>query len=153
MKKTILASFLAIAAAAAPAHAEGGIKVGILTCHIDGGVGYIVGSSKHVDCIYKSSHGYVEHYHGSIGKLGVDIGVTNQSSVAWAVFAPGKVSHGALSGDYSGVSAEVTVIGGLGANVLVGGFRKTINLQPLSLQAQTGLNIAAGVASLHLHRG
>jgi hypothetical protein len=42
------------------------------------------------------------------------------------------------------------VIVGLGANVLVGGFKKGINLQPLSVQAQTGLNVAAGVSSLHL---
>ena len=48
------------------------------------------------------------------------------------------------------MSAEATVIGGLGANVLIGGFRKTINLQPVSIQAQTGLNVAAGIGSLHL---
>jgi len=34
--------------------------------------------------------------------------------------------------------------------VLVGGFRKGINLQPLSVQAQTGLNVAGGIGSLHL---
>jgi hypothetical protein len=33
----------------------------------------------------------------------------------------------------------------------VGGFRKTINLQPVSIQAQTGLNVAAGIASLNLN--
>ncbi len=85
-----------------------------------------------------------------IGKLGVDIGLTNEAVVAWAVFAPGKIGKGALKGSYTGASAEATVIGGLGANVLVGGFRKGINLQPVSVQAQTGLNVAAGVASLHL---
>jgi hypothetical protein len=151
MKKTILAAVLAVAAAAAPAHAESGIKVGILTCHIDGGIGYIIGSSKQVDCVYKSGHGNVEHYSGSIGKLGVDIGVTRETVLAWAVFAPGMINHGALAGSYIGATAEATVIGGLGANVLVGGFRQTINLQPISVQAQTGLNVAAGVASLSLH--
>ncbi len=70
--------------------------------------------------------------------------------MVWAVFAPGKVKKGALEGNYTGASAEATVVAGLGANVLVGGFRKTINLQPVSVQAQSGLNVAAGIASLHL---
>ena len=70
--------------------------------------------------------------------------------MAWAVFAPGKINKGALKGSYTGASAEATVAVGLGANVLVGGFKKGINLQPISFQAQTGLNIAAGVGSLKL---
>jgi hypothetical protein len=82
--------------------------------------------------------------------LGIDIGVTDRTVLAWAVFAPGKINKGALKGSYSGASAEATVLVGLGANVLVGGFNEGINLQPLSVQAQTGLNIAAGVASLKL---
>lgn len=150
MKKIVLASALALAVSATGAQAKAGIKIGMLTCNIEGGVGYIIGSSKNVDCTYKSISGSVERYRGSIGKLGVDIGITKDTVVAWAVFAPGKVSKGGLGGTYLGASAEATVVAGLGANVLVGGFRKTINLQPVSVQAQTGLNVAAGVASLHL---
>jgi hypothetical protein len=37
----------------------------------------------------------------------------------------------------------------LGANVLVGSNR-TVTLQPLSVQGQIGLNVAVGVAALHL---
>lgn len=154
MKKTIAiaAAALSLAAAApAPANAAGGIKVGVLTCHIAGGVGFIIGSSKDVECVYKGTGGRREHYSGSIGKLGIDIGITKDTVVAWAVFAPGKVNRGALKGTYTGASAEATVIAGLGANVLIGGFRQSINLQPVSLQAQTGLNVAAGIASLHLN--
>jgi len=151
MIKKIAATVLAIGLVATAAHAESGVKVGVLSCGIEGGVGYIIGSSKKVDCVYQpASGGKVEHYYGRIGKLGVDIGVTNQTVVAWAVFAPGKLKKGALAGSYEGASAEATVIGGLGANVLIGGFGKTVNLQPLSVQAQTGLNVAAGIASLHL---
>ena len=39
---------------------------------------------------------------------------------------------------------------GLGANAMIGGSNKSIVLQPLSVQAQEGLNIAAGVSSLEL---
>ena len=151
MKKILIASLLAFTAAVSPALAKGGVKVGVLTCDVRGGVGYIIGSSKKIKCNYQpSGGGRVEHYKGRIGKLGVDIGVTGQTVIAWVVFAPGKIKHGALHGSYGGVSAEATVIGGLGANVLIGGFHKTINLQPLSIQAQTGLNVAAGIASLDL---
>lgn len=153
MKKLVIASLLALGVAVVPAQAKGGVKVGMLTCNVAGGVGYLIGSSKKVDCVFQpAGGGRVEHYDGRIGKLGVDIGVTGQSVIAWVVFAPGKVKRGALKGNYTGASAEATVIGGLGANVLIGGFRKTINLQPVSVQAQTGLNVAAGIASLHLDR-
>ena len=39
------------------------------------------------------------------------------------------------------------------ANVLVGGSNSSISLQPLSLQGQTGLNLAVGVAALELRYG
>jgi hypothetical protein len=38
----------------------------------------------------------------------------------------------------------------LGPNALIGGSRRGVILQPLSVQAQKGLNIAAGVAALAL---
>ncbi len=154
MKKFIAlaAAALSLAAAApSPASAEGGIKVGVLTCHVDGGVGFIIGSSKDVQCLFKGTGGRRENYSGSIGKLGVDIGITKDTVIAWAVFAPGKINRGALKGSYTGATAEATLVAGLGANVLIGGFRKSINLQPISVQAQTGLNVAAGIASLNLN--
>jgi hypothetical protein len=151
MKKLVVTSLLALGLTLTLAEAKEGIKVGLLSCGIDGGVGFIIGSSKAINCVYHpSGGGRTERYQGSIDKLGIDIGVTKHSEVAWAVFAPGKIKRGALEGGYGGASAEVTVVGGLGANVLVGGFDKSINLQPVSIQAQTGLNIAAGIAALRL---
>jgi hypothetical protein len=58
--------------------------------------------------------------------------------------------NGGLSGEYVGVSAEETVVLGLGANVLVGGSQNSITLQPLSIQAQAGLNLAVGVSRMIL---
>ena len=45
----------------------------------------------------------------------------------------------------------MTIAAGLGANVLVGGSGATLALQPLSVQGQLGLDIAAGIGSLDLH--
>lgn len=151
MKKLIVCAAASLLAFASAAHAGSGVKIGVLTCNVEGGVGFIIGSSKDAVCTFKSNGSRAEHYVGTVGKLGVDIGVTDQTVLAWAVFAPGKLGRDALKGSYTGVSAEATVGVGLGANVLVGGFKKGINLQPISVQAQTGLNVAAGIGSLTLH--
>jgi len=62
------------------------------------------------------------------------------------------VPYGALVGSFAGVSAEVTLGLGLGANVLVGGTDQAYVLQPLSVQGQAGLNLAIGIVSLTLTR-
>ncbi len=153
MKKWIISAgalSLALAlAAASPASAKSGVKIGSLNCVIEGGVGLILGSSKEMVCRFRGQ-GRSERYVGRISRIGLDIGVTSKAHMTWAVFAPGKTNRGALAGNYAGASAEATIGVGLGANVLVGGFRKTIALQPLSLQGQEGLNIAAGIAGLKL---
>jgi Protein of unknown function (DUF992) len=151
MKKTLAASFAAFALLVVPAVAEAGVKIGVLSCRVEGGAGFFIGSAKGVDCMYRpAGGGKPEHYVGSIGKLGIDIGITRDTVMGWVVIAPGKVRAGSLKGSYNGISAEATAGVGLGANILVGGFRQSINLQPLSVQAQTGLNIAAGVTNLSL---
>jgi Protein of unknown function (DUF992) len=155
MKKLLMAaavSVFAFAPLVSPAEAVGGVKIGVLECAVDGGVGFIIGSTKDADCVFHpSGSGETEHYNGSVGKFGVDIGVTGRTQMGWAVFAPGRIESGALRGHYTGASAEATVGLGLGANVLVGGFKDGINLQPISIQAQTGLNVAAGIGSLTLN--
>jgi hypothetical protein len=150
MKRIIAATLLALPLLAAPAAAREGVKAGTLTCDVSAGIGVIIGSSKEVQCTFEGNGGRVEHYVGRLGKLGVDIGATGEASMAWIVFAPGKINKGALEGTYGGAGAEATVIAGLGANVMVGGFEKSINLQPLSVKGQTGLNVAAGLTSLTL---
>ena len=150
LKKLALAAGLAAVAFVIPAQAR--VQLGVLRCTIDGGLGYVVASNKALDCTYRSSHdGSREHYTGVVTKLGVDLGQTSQGELVWAVFAPSHgYADGALAGTYYGVNAEASVVTGGGLNVLVVGFRNSINLQPLSAQAQTGLNLAVAVASIDL---
>jgi uncharacterized protein DUF992 len=71
--------------------------------------------------------------------------------LVWAVFAPSSdVRAGALQGDYAGATASATVGVGLGANVLIGGLDKSIALQPLSVEGNRGLNVAAGIGAISL---
>ncbi|MBZ9939007.1 DUF992 domain-containing protein [Mesorhizobium sp. BR1-1-16] len=130
--------------------ADAAVRTGTLTCHVASGMGMIFGSRRNVECDFRSKRGN-ERYTGRIDRLGLDVGISRNSVIVWTVFEPTR-RHGDLSGRYTGATAQATVGVGLGANVLVGGGQGSIALQPLSVSAQTGLNIAAGVSSLHLTR-
>lgn len=130
--------------------AQARIQTGILTCDVMGGVGMVVASSKAVSCTFKGAGERTDQYTGTIRKFGVDLGFTGKSRIVWSVFEDANRS-GSIAGTYTGASAEATVAVGLGANVLLGGGDGAIALQPLSVQAQTGLNVAAGAVSLTLN--
>jgi len=155
MKKTIhlmSAAALCALAFAMPAQASpNGVKVGILTCQVDSGWGYVVGSSKDIACNYRPNHGEVDRYVGSMSKFGVDIGYTDHGVIVWDVVAPTSDTRpGALEGGYAGATASATVGAGIGANVLLGGFDKSIALQPVSVEGSTGLDVSAGVGAMRL---
>ena len=138
-------------AAMSGADAQGRVKAGTLVCDVSGGIGLIVASNKAVQCQFNPDMpGPPEMYYGSISKFGLDIGATTAGQMIWAVWAPSAYGHGVLAGVYTGATAEATVAVGLGANALIGGSNRTVALQPLSVTGQTGLNLAAGVASLEL---
>ena len=142
---------LLLGAPAAFSQKNEGVRVGVLTCNVEGGAGFIFGSSKELRCHFKSSDGRDERYSGAINKFGLDIGVTGPAVMTWAVLSPtDNVGRGALSGNYVGASAGASVGVGAGANVLIGGNDDTISLQPLSVQSQTGLNAALAVSELVL---
>ena len=148
---TLFAAIIGIAALAAPASAQSAVKVGTLSCNVASGFGFIFGSSKALNCTYSGVGGQYEHYMGNITKFGADIGYTSGGIIVWTVVAPVAAMHpGALAGAYAGATGSATIGVGLGANVLVGGSNNTIALQPLSIEGNTGLNVAAGVASIQL---
>lgn len=155
-KKLLLAGFIAAAMVtfAAPASAaDDGVQVGTLECKVEDGWGHIVASSRDMDCLYRPVDGGPERYTGELRRYGIDIGYTSDARLIWAVVAPSSdVGTGALEGDYGGASAQITAGLGVGANALVGGSDKSVVLQPLSVQGQTGLNLAVGVTGLTLSR-
>lgn len=129
-------------------------RLGTLSCEVASGVGLLIGSNRAVDCTFRQRTGKSERYTGNIGKLGLDFGFTGKRYMSWIVVntAPTRVGEGILAGTYVGASASASVGLGLGANALVGGNSKNFALQPLSGEAGTGLNIAAGVSRLKLER-
>jgi hypothetical protein len=153
MRKIAKLAVIAAAPAlfAGTAAAQERVQAGQLTCDISGGIGLIFGSQRTLNCTFAPSvPGPAEFYAGTLTKLGVDIGVTAGGAMVWVVYAPTSRPAGALSGSYGGATAEATVVAGVGANVLIGGSNRTVELQPVSLQGQAGLNVAAGVAGIDL---
>jgi hypothetical protein len=147
---TLFSVIAGIASLAGPAMAQSAVNVGTLTCNVASGFGFIFGSSKALNCTF-AGLGRAEHYTGSITKFGADIGYTSGGVMVWTVVAPVAVMvPGALGGNYGGVTASATVGVGAGANALVGGSNNTIALQPFSIEGNTGLNVAAGIAGITL---
>lgn len=133
------------------AHSEAGVKVGTLSCNVESGWGFVFGSSKDLHCTYTPDKGKPARYTGSINKFGVDIGYSEGGVMVWVVVAPtSDVGPDALEGDYGGVTAGASIAVGGSANALLGGFDKSIALQPLSLEGHQGLNLAAGIAGVEL---
>jgi hypothetical protein len=145
---------LAIAALVAPiasANAMPPARAGILQCEGGQNVGYVVGSSTSLECVFQSEGRRPEPYIATVHRIGLDLGVTDQTKLTWAVNAPTtRVGRGDLAGNYGGVGANASVGVGFGGNFLVGGPANSYALQPISLQGQTGLNVTAGVASIEL---
>jgi len=132
-----------------PAQAD--VRVGVMTCDMDSGFGYVLGSSRDLHCTFVPAAGAPEHYAGTISKFGVDIGYMQNAVIVWTVVAPTvALPPGSLTGTYGGATGSVTVGVGVGANVLVGGSSDTISLQPVSIEGGTGLNVAGGFASIRL---
>jgi hypothetical protein len=146
-----LAAITAAIVAATPAPAQDRIQAGSLTCDVSAGIGLIIGSQRQVYCTFTpASPGPIEVYTGSITRIGLDLGVTAGGIMVWVVYAPSRGPAGALAGEYAGASGEASFVAGLGANVLIGGSGSTVALQPVSVQGQTGINLAAGIAGLDL---
>ncbi len=125
--------------------------IGMLRCNVAGGVGFVITSSKALACTFRPEHGKIEYYVGTIRRFGLDIGITGPGRLAWGVFGANTLpNHYPLAGEYTGVTAELSLGPGVGANALIGGNNRSFILQPLSVNVQTGVDITAGVGELVL---
>jgi hypothetical protein len=158
---TIIIAAAALASSFATANAvPGAVQAGLLECRGGQNVGFVVGSVASLECVFQSPGHRPEAYVATVRRIGVDLGITAQTQVTWAVNAPTtRFPRGELAGTYGGIGANASVGIGGGGNFLVGGPGNAYALQPISVQGQTGLNVAAGIAGLDLepvgfpHRG
>lgn len=143
-----------LAALAGTVHAQDRVQVGVLECRGAASVGFVVGSVTNLGCVLRVEGVPEDRYVATIRKVGLDLGITQETALAWGVYAPvARLGPGDLAGDYAGAQGSAAVGVGAGGNVLIGGSNNTIALQPLSLQGEVGLNVAAGLESLELRPG
>lgn len=128
------------------------LVAGTLTCKGSGSVGLILGSKQSLSCSFQpGGNKPAQAYVGSITNIGLDIGIKAASVIIWTVLAStDQLPSDALVGKYAGVAADASLGLGAGAKVLVGGSKNSVTLQPLSVQGQTGVNVAVGVSGLQL---
>lgn len=140
-----------ICAIALPAYAET-FRVGRLLCASTPRVGRVLGSTQSLRCAFHARNLPQQYvYVGRIRRVGLDLGATSGGVLSWAVFARNsRIGPSTLRGSYVGVSGKVALGPGIGVNVLIGGSRRTIVLQPLSVERAIGFNLAAGVTRLTL---
>jgi hypothetical protein len=141
-----------LVAALAPAAASAGGRTGVLQCRLSGNNISILVENQDIDCLYQDNDGLPPaHYIGKLTKVGADVTVNGPGEVAWGVAAAtSKMGPGALAGAYAGPSATAKIGVGGGGALLVGGSGNTFSLQPIEIEAGTGLGFTAGVESLTL---
>jgi hypothetical protein len=157
MSKAVLfaSALLATACGALPAAADDlGVSVGALSCDVSSTIAMVVRQKQTLRCTFHPANGGPgELYRGRIDEYGLAIGAVAAGQIVWGVLAPstyGGVPHGALAGTYAGPGAQISIGGGVGANLLVGGTGQAISLQPVALEGHIGVNIAAGVTRVML---
>ena len=148
---TLTIATLALMAPIATASAAPPVRAGVLQCQGGQNVGFVVGSVTSLECVFRSDGRRPEPYIAKVQRIGLDLGVTERTQLSWAVNAPNsRLGRGELAGSYGGVGANASIGVGGGGNFLVGGPANAYAQQPLSVQGQTGLNVAAGIADLQL---
>jgi len=148
---TLSIAIVALMAPIASANALPAVRAGVLQCQGGQNVGFVVGSVTSLECVFQSEGRRPEPYIATVKRIGLDLGITEQTQFSWAVNSPdGRLGYGGLAGSYGGVGANASVGVGFGGNFLVGGPANAYALQPISVQGQTGLNVAAGTAGIEL---
>ncbi len=124
---------------------------GMLNCTMAPSIGFIIAGSQSLNCSFAPNIGPPTSYVGRITTVGIDIGITAGGVLGWAVLmSTTNAFPGVLSGTYVGASADISLVIGGGANILVGGSNSTVALQPLSLEGQAGANLVLGATGLEL---
>jgi hypothetical protein len=146
---TILASLLMTSGNALAANS---VNLGMLVCDMSKGIGFVLIEKQKMTCEFRPVAGGNEIYAGKITDFGIEIGEIKEGHLIWGVFAAAllDMQPGALNGNYIGVSADAALGLGVGANALIGGTGKGFILQPLSVEGEIGINIAAGIRTVSL---
>ena len=129
------------------------VQVGILECRGGASVGFIVGSVTNLGCVLRVPGFPEDRYVATIRKVGVDLGITQESALAWRLGARGATRAGRTLRQLRRRAGQRRGRRRRRRQCVVGGSDNSIALQPLSVQGQVGLSVAAGLESLELRPG
>src|SRR3954462_11927112 len=97
----ILAAALLTTVQAATAQApKNWTQVGMLSCKLNPSIGFVIFGHQSMDCRFVQNQPFpVQFYEGALNTVGVDIGISAQGVLGWAVLAPtAGPPPGALAG-------------------------------------------------------
>src|ERR1700710_3257017 len=107
---TLTLAAAALIAPLAAANALPPVRAGILQCQGGQNVGFVVGSVTSLECVFQSEGRRPEPYIATVKRIGLDLGITEQTQFSWAVNSPdGRLGYGGLAGSYGGVGANASV--------------------------------------------
>lgn len=133
-------------------NANSRIYIGSLSCNVGGSTGYILASSKSLDCVFLSKDGTQSaQYTGSIDKVGVDIGYTKAVHTIWRVYSLGSDRGPTnLGGTYVGEQGTAAAGSQAGGNWIYGGPNAEVGMLASGVIKDAGYNLAAGIAAMTL---
>jgi hypothetical protein len=131
-------------------NANSRIYIGSLSCNVGGSTGYILASSKSLDCVFLNKDGTQSaQYTGTIDKVGVDIGYTKAVHTIWRVYSLGSDrGPNNLSGTYVGEQGTAAAGSQAGGNWIYGGPNAEVGMLASGIIQDAGYNLAAGVAAM-----
>jgi len=128
-------------------------QAGTLSCLVDQGLGYVVGSSRSATCTFDhpGANNFSETYDAKLSRIGVDVGVMPKQAMRWAIYTPGGVAEpGMLAGAHPGSSAEAAIGVGDGGKVAFRQNGRNIVFQQMQAPMAIGVSFSVGQANLEL---
>ena len=139
----------------APRIASADVELGVLSCKsvVGSRLNLVIRSTVDVKCEMKYSGGEVERYKGETGiALGLDLSFKDNEEIAFTVISASEVKVGSypVTGKYIGAKATVSAGIGLGAAALIGGSNDNFGLNPLALETNQGVGVAADIGFIYI---
>ena len=129
------------------------VYAGALTCDVAGGTGYLIASSRKMDCVLEPMSGGSQAYEGEIRGFGLELGYTKPMKMLWKVYTVGaNKGLTAVNGTFVGEAGGVTVDRSMSGDWLYGGEDGSAAMVGTTYFAASGQGymLEYAVASVHL---
>ncbi len=129
------------------------VYIGALTCEVSGGTGYLIASSRKMDCVFEPMSGGSQAYDGELRGFGLELGYTKPMKMLWKAYTVGSnKGTTALVGTFVGEAGGVTADRSVGGDWVYGGENGSAAMVGTTYFAATseGYDLEYAVAEVHL---